>query len=394
MALTRNVFVLATAQGLAAAGMTVMPVLGAIVGTELAARASLATLPVSLSVVGLAIATVPAALIMRRIGRRAGFIGSALFAAGAALLASGAIVVHSFALFCVAGMLLGANVAFTLQYRFAAAESVAAPDVSRAVSTIMLGTLAAAVIGPEIALASRNAITGHEFAGSFAAVAAVYVVAAMILTQLRSTGTAADRASHEPARPMRVVLTQPCYLVAVCAGIVSYAVMTFIMTATPISMHVVDGHGVDDTAWVIQSHLLAMYLPSLVSGRIVARFGTRRTMVVGTLLMMLCVGIASGGHHLMHYWWGLVLLGVGWNLLFVAGTTLLTTTYRVSERYRAQAVNEFAIFGLQAAASLLAGFAIAGFGWELLNFAVLPVLAAMLIAARWAQPSVSRNSAM
>lgn len=383
---SRNVVVLTSAQALAASGMTVMPVLGGIVGAGLAPRPGLATLPVSLAIVGLALTTVPAALLMRRVGRRAGFIASAIVAASAALFASWSIAQHSFAMFCAAATLLGANVAFTMQYRFAAAESVPPEGVSRAVSTVMLGTLVGAWLGPEVALIARNWLPGHEFAGSFLAVACMYLLAALVLSLLQSARPPQLDDAEQPARAVAALLLQPGFLVAVLAGVVAYGVMSFIMTATPISMHVIDGHGVDDTTWVIQSHLLAMYLPSLVSGRIVARVGVRPTMIVGTLLMILCVMVDLRGHHLMHYWWGLVLLGLGWNLLFVAGTTLLTTTYRSRERHRAQAINEFAIFGLQATASLLAGLALDGLGWATLNLATLPFLGLMLIAIAWASP--------
>ncbi|HSN72693.1 MAG TPA: MFS transporter [Steroidobacteraceae bacterium] len=382
---THNVAVLTVAQALAASGMTVMPVLGGIVGAQLAPRPELATLPVSLAVVGLAATTMPAALLMRRIGRRAGFTISALFAALAALLACWAIVGERFAVFCVAASLLGANAAFTLQYRFAAAESVPPEHVSRAVSTVMIGTLAAAWLGPEIALLASHVVSGHEFAGSFIAVAGMYVLASAVLTLYRPLPEIRRTAAEPPPRPLAAMLSEPAFIVAVLAGVVAYGVMSFIMTATPISMHVIDGHSVDETTWVIQSHLLAMYLPSLVSGRIVARIGTRTTMTIGTLLMVLCVVIDLRGQHLMHYWWGLVLLGIGWNLLFVAGTTQLTTAYHPSERHRAQAVNEFAIFGLQALASLLAGVAIQAVGWSTLNLATLPFLALMLVAIAWAK---------
>jgi MFS family permease len=166
--------------------------------------------------------------------------------------------------------------------------------------------------------------------------------------------------------------------------------MSFIMTATPISMHVHDHHSDTRTAWVIQSHLLAMYAPSLFSGQLISRFGTRRVMSAGLVLMLGCVAIDSAGKGLMHYWSGLVLLGVGWNLLYVAGTTLLTTTYHPEERFRAQAVNEFAVFGTQAIASLLAGPAIHILGWQRLNLAALPLL--LLFAILLALPQGSRNS--
>jgi MFS family permease len=165
----------------------------------------------------------------------------------------------------------------------------------------------------------------------------------------------------------------------VLAGIAAYGVMSFIMTATPLSMHVIDHHAVDDTMWVVQSHLLGMYLPALASGWLIARVGVKPMMLLGTLLMGACIVVSvTGAHQLMHYWWGLVLLGAGWNLLFVAGTTLLTSSYRASERFKAQGVNELAVFGSQSLASLLAGPAIHYLGWTKLNLASVPLLVAML----------------
>jgi MFS family permease len=214
----------------------------------------------------------------------------------------------------------------------------------------------------------------------------------LVLTRLETGPPRARGIAIGEARPLVSVLRQPAYVLAVAAAVVSYAVMSFIMTATPISMHVHDHHSDVDTAWVIQSHLLAMYGPSLFTGRLIGRIGVRAGMGIGLTLMLVCVVIDSAGRDLMHYWWGLVTLGVGWNLLFVAGTALLTTTYLPAERYRAQAVNEFAVFGTQALASLLAGPAIHLLGWRSLNLATLLPLV-LFAAALLAWPvQRSRNS--
>ena len=165
------------------------------------------------------------------------------------------------------------------------------------------------------------------------------------------------------------------------ASVVAYAVMSFIMTAAPVNMHIMDHHSMETATWVIQSHVLAMFLPSLVTGRVVDRFGERSVMLWGGALMAACVAVSASGHQVMHYWWGLVLLGVGWNLLFVAGTTLLTRSCQGPGRYRAQAINDFTVFGSQACASLLAGLAVQQLGWTLLNLATLPLIAAMMIGA-------------
>jgi len=371
---SRNVLVLTVAQALSASGMMTMTLLGGILGSIYAPLPQLATLPVSLTVVGLALTTVPAALLAQRVDRRKAFIGSALLAAIAALVICVAIVRADFILLCVAATLLGSNLAFQLQHRFAAAESVAPAHVSRAVSTVMVGTLVAAAIGPQVALRCKDLVAGHEYAGSFVAVSLLCVATALVLTRYRPSA-AHPVASVGPARPLGEIARQPLFVLAVLAGVTSYAGMSFIMTATPISMHVHDHHGDGATAWVIQSHLLAMYAPSLVSGTLIRRVGIRAGMSAGLALMVACIGIDASGHGLMHYWWGLVLLGVGWNLLFVAGTALLTSTYRPAERFRAQAVNEFAVFGTQALASLLAGPALHALGWQALNLAAVVPMA-------------------
>jgi len=388
----RNVYVLSLAQALSAAGMMTIFLLGGIIGSELAPLPQIATLPVSLTVVGLAATAIPAALIMERIGRRNAFIASALLAAIAALAVTWAVVQASFWLLCAATLVLGANLAFQQQQRFAAAESVPPGMVSQAFSLVMIGTLVAGATGPQIALALKDLVPGHEYAGSFIGVAALCTAAAITLVGYSPPPAHEQAADTSEARPLSEVVRQPLYLVAVGAAVVSYAVMSFIMTATPISMHVHDHHSDADTAWVIQSHLLAMYGPSLVSGRLIGRIGARAGMTAGALLMLACVAIASAGRDLMHYWWGLVLLGIGWNLLFVAGTALLTTTYRPAERFRAQAVNEFSVFGTQALASLLAGPAIYVLGWRTLNFAALaPLLLFALALVAWPAQR-SRNS--
>ena len=380
--------ILAVAQGLSAAGMMTMFLLGGIVGSELAPAPQLATLPLSLVIVGVALATVPAALAMQRFGRRRAFIASVLLAAVAALVIAWAIVVTSFILLCAGSLALGANLAFQQQQRFAAAESVPLADASRAIATVMLGTLAAAVVGPQLALVCKDLLPGHEYAGSFLLVAMLCIASAAVLTRYRAAEVPVTAAGGE-ARPLAVVVRQPMFLVAVAASVVAFSVMSFIMTATPISMHVHDLYSDTHTAWVIQSHVLAMYGPSLVSGRLIARIGIRAGMLAGLALMAASVIVDGSGRSLAHYWWGLVLLGLGWNLLFVAGTTLLTGCYRPAERYRAQAVNDFSVFGVQAIASLLAGPAVHALGWTQLNVATMPLLAGLGLVLLLRSPTPS-----
>jgi MFS family permease len=359
-----SVVVLACAQALTGTGLIVLVLLAGIVATGFAPR------PVALS-------TAPAALLMRRIGRRAGFIAGACVGAGGSVLAALALARHDFWLLCGASLLFGVGTAFNQQYRFAAAEAVAPEQVSRAVSFILLGNLGAALIGPPVAIAARHLIPAAEYAGSFLAIAAFYALAVIVLWQLRLPTPAPGPAAGS-ARSVGGLAADPRFRVAVLAGVVSFGVMSFVMTAAPISMHVHHGYSVAATSWVIQSHVMAMFLPSLFSGHLIARFGERAMMLWGAALLAGCVVVSLMGQGVTHYWWGLVLLGVGWNLLFVAGTTLLAREFAGIDRHRAQAMNEFVVFGTQACVSLLAGVAVHRLGWEALNVATLPLLALML----------------
>jgi predicted MFS family arabinose efflux permease len=380
----RNVWILALAQALAGSGTIVLVAFGGIVGSRLAPSPALATLPLSLAVVGVAVASVPASLAMQRWGRKPAFVGSALFGAIAALVCALAVARSSFELLCLGALLVGVNMTFVQQYRFAAAESVPAEQAGRAIATVMLGTLGAAVVAPELGDRLRLAGGWPEFTGSFVVLAVLGVVAALLLQTSFRPAPSADAAAGAAPRPLAVIARQPAYVVAVLCSVAGYGVMSFIMTATPISMHVLDGMSVAAAKQVITAHLLAMYLPSLASGWLVGRLGLPAMMYLGLACMGLCVAIAAAiGHEFAHYFVALVLLGIGWNFLFVAGTTLLTRSYASSERFRAQGFNDLATFGTQAVASLLAGASIHGLGWATLNLASIPLLLVALAAVLW-----------
>ena len=376
----RPVWMLSATQALCMSGSFLFFLLGGIIGSHLTPTPALATLPVSVMIAGLAASVVPAGLLIHRFGRRAVFVGSALQAAGGCILAGYAISTQRFWLFCAAAFLLGSNNAVVMQYRFAATEYVEAGHASRAIAVVMCGALAAAWLGPELAVRTADLVPSARHAGSFYSATGLYLVAAVLLSRI-SAAAPAGAADLAPPRPLREIAAQPVFQVAVLGALASYTVMSFIMTATPISMHIVDGHDEVATARVIQVHLLGMYLPSLGSGWIIAKFGDRPVIVAGTLLMTVCVAIAVyAGHGVAHYGWALGVLGLGWNLLFIAATTLLTKTYTRGERVQAQTLNDFLVFGAQATASLLAGVAVTTIGWARLNLATLPLLAAVLLA--------------
>lgn len=356
---------------------------GGIVGTQLAPSLKLATLPVTLSILGVAAATIPVARVLSRAGRRTGFMLGALLGAAAAILAAFAIQYEWFWIYCLATFLLGVNLAFVQQFRFAAAESVEPAYVSRAVSFVLLGTLIAAFLGPELVRRAVPLAGFDQYPVAYLMLAVLLGIAMLVLWRLPEPVGHTAAVASGAGRPLREIVRQPGYRLAVLAAAGGYGVMSFLMTATPISMHVHDGHSLDSTAFVIQSHVIAMFLPSLFTGELIRRFGERRLFIAGVLAFIASLGAGSSGHALVEYWLALVLLGIGWNFLFVGGTTLLTRQYRPAERFRAQATNDFLVFSTTALASLLSGTAIYGLGWDILMWiAALPlVIVALAVVA-------------
>ena len=376
-----NLILYFLAQLIFVSGSVLIVTLGGIVGSAMAPDPALATLPVSLMVVGTALATVPAALLMQRIGRRLGFAIGAGIAVTGALLAALGLQRDSFALFTGAVGLIGATLAFSAQFRFAAAETVAPEKAGWAISIILLASIGGALLGPELAARSPQWTPERPYQGALLALALLYGVSMCLLLGTRNQAPTAAAQETGGRRPLKQMVAQPAFLVAVLAGVVGQGAMVFVMTATPIAMHVVDGHSVQATARVIQAHVVAMYLPSLVSATLINRFGAHRLMMAGVLAMAATVAFGLAGREVPHYWWALVVLGAGWNFLFVGGTTALVASYRPEERFRAQAVNDFSIFGASALASLFAGALLHRFGWQPLLLSVLPLLALMLAAA-------------
>ncbi len=375
-----NLVILVACQLISATGSIVMVTLGGIIGSTLTDNQALATLPVSMMVVAVAITTIPATLLMRKIGRSRGFAIASLSAAVAVVVAALALANSSFQLFIVAGMLFGINMAFTQQYRYAAAESVSPRYVPRAVSFVLLGSIGGAIAGPELAMRGQLWIDSIPYAGTMLALAGLYVLQALLLLRLQGIRELRDEMNIESSRELKQIVFQPVYVVAVLGGTVGFGLMTLVMTATPLSMHINDGFSIEETARVIRGHVLAMYLPSLASGFLIERFGVARLMFTGALILLLTSIVGLQGQSIMHYTWALIMLGIGWNFLYVGGTTMLTYTYSIEERFRAQAVNEFMVFGMSATASLLAGTVMYYFGWFRLMLIPIPVLIIICVA--------------
>ncbi len=377
LGLHRNVWLLTAAQALTLTVNSVIVFVGGIVGSQLAPKAEMSTLPVALGVVGTAISTVPVTLFMRKVGRKRAFTLILLYSVGIAGLAAYMLTIESFYGFCFSTLLFGVTNAGVMQFRFAAIESVATPDIPKAASYVLLGGIIAAFLGPELAVRAKDLLSA-EFSGSFLGLAVLFALACLILQGFVNPEIEA-KASNEQPRPLKEIINQPVFWLAISAGAIGYVIMTFVMTATPVSMHVMDGHTLEDTKSVIQSHIVAMFLPSLFTAWIIRKLGVKWMMIVGLFAYLVCVGIAFLSHDLVNYWVALIALGIGWNFLFVGGTTLLPQSYRPHERFKVQALNEFVVFGSQATAALTAGWFIFAFGWETLLMFVIPIVIIQLV---------------
>lgn len=387
----RNVWILTIAQAFMMSLNSLNVFVGGLVGNRIAPSERLATLPVASIVVGTALATVPISMLMKRIGRKKTFLLVSLYSVVISLCASYAISIEHFYLFSFCTLLLGVTSACLMQFRFASMESVAPELIPRAASFVLLGGIAAAFMGPEVAVWGKD-LFAAEFTGSYMLLAVLFVIGFGVLLLYQNTEMT-DGHSDMPKRTLNEISKQPVFWAAVLGSTVGYAVMTFIMTATPVSMHVMDHHSLSDTKWVIQSHIVAMFLPSLVTGELIKRFGVTRIMLTGLFAFIVCIGIAISGHMIHNYWISLILLGIGWNFLFVSGTALLPQAYTPGERYKVQAFNEFIVFGTQAVASLSAGWVVFSLGWENLLLLTLPVIGVQL-AVLWYWASTRRRQAV
>lgn len=378
ISLPRNVWVLTLGLALMMSASSLVVFVGGIVGTQLAPSARLATLPVAAIIIGTALSTIPVAMMMKKYGRRKSFLTIIAFTVLISLLAAYSVHVKAFYLFCLSLGLIGIAVASLNQFRFAAMESVRTEQVPLAASTVLLGGIAAAFIGPQIAVSGKDLIS-VPFTGSFILLAVLYFLGFFILTFYKNVKIAEDE-NQQKGRNLMTIIKQPVFWTAVLCAMMGYAVMSFIMTATPVSMHVMDGHSLGDTKWVIQSHIVAMFLPSLITAWIIRLIGIRNMMLTGIGAFAICLFIAYSGHQVGHYWGSLILLGIGWNFLFIGGTTLLPDAYRPNERFKVQALNEFLVFGTQALAALSAGYVVHALGWEKLILVTIPLLAVPLFA--------------
>lgn len=378
----RNITLLAATQATLGSQQALIMTVGALVGVLLAPNPSLATLPATAMVIGLALAAGPAAYLVHRIGRKRAFIGGGLLTVCAALLAALALLVSSFVLFCIATALVGVSSALSQQYRFAAADSVPPENKGRAISFVLFGGVMTGIVGPSLSIYGRTAIAGAEYAGSFVGMAGVAIIAIGILSFTRLP-KAEKMEMITNAQSIGQLIRSKDVFVPVLTGMASYGLMTLIMIATPLAMVVVCGHSKEAASTAIQWHIIAMYLPSFITGSIIARIGARTTTGIGLTLILACALVALNGRSVLHFDIALMLLGVGWNFSFIGSTAMLAAGYRPEDAARVQAINEQVVFGAMAIASIGSGLLLQLVGWDSVLVLAIPLATAAIALLAW-----------
>ncbi|WP_051609582.1 MFS transporter [Terasakiella pusilla] len=377
-----QVFLLAAVQAMVMSGSSLIMTTTALTGAILADKPSMATLPLAFQFVGMMCATIPASLFMGRVGRKFGFSVGLSIGIASALLATYAIFQGNFWLFVVGSFGLGINNSFAAFLRFAAAEVVNKEHRPTAISYVMAGGIVAAFLGPWLATQSKEWFEPVLFAGGFLAMAGLYIVAMFIVMGIRFRKETPNSEMHGPARPLLEIVKQPAFITAGLSATMGYGVMILVMTATPLAM-VACGLDFSDAAFVIQWHVLGMFLPSFFTGKLIQKFGVLNIILIGAVLNGICMAFALAGVDLMNFWFALVALGVGWNFMFIGGSSLLTQCYRETERAKVQALNDFLVFGTVAAASFSSGAIQNAMGWSWVNFMVAVPMTLALISVIW-----------
>ncbi len=376
----QNILLLAICQAILTSAASLAGTSAALVANILTENKEWATLPISIIFLSTMLVTFPASLLMRRVGRSAGFSIGAICGLLGACLAATAIHEKSFSLFCLSAVGLGSFTAFGQFYRFAAAD-IATPDYqSRAIAFVLSGGVAGAFVGPNLAALTRDA-WDTTFAATFASLAGLYFLS-FILSRFLDMQKSKVTVAVEEERPLKQLTRQPTFIVAMLSAMIGYGIMSLIMTATPLAMHF-HQHAFADTALVIQWHVVAMFAPSFATGHLIKRFSALNIILTGIIVNIACVAINLNGTEMTHFVVALVALGIGWNFMFIGGTTLLTETYHDSEKAKAQGLNDFLIFATVTAVSLSSGALLHLWGWRGVNWAAVPLIMLTLIIVTW-----------
>jgi MFS family permease len=379
-----NAITLAFATGLAGANASVLFATGALVGHWLSGDLGLATIPTTFFVLGTALASFPVAYLARNFGRRQAFLLGNLSGAIAGLTAAGAIYISSFALFCFAGFAAGCYHAVVSSYRYAAADTATAAFRPKAISWVLTGGVASALIGPQIVIWTQSASPQFPYLITFLVQAGV-ALAAMLATR-RFIDQPIAEVTGGPQRSFAEIAGTAKFAAAVLTGTMAQMLMNFVMTAAPLAMNMC-GHSVTASTLGIQWHILGMFAPSFFTGSLIARFGKERVAATGLALLAACGVVNLLGLTIAHFWIGLILLGVGWNFAFIAATAMVTDCHTPSERAKIQGFNDFMIFGITTLGSLLAGVVLQRLGWGVINAAMIPVALACIVLVLMVRPA-------
>jgi MFS family permease len=378
----RNARLLAVAVGVGGGNAPINIALGGIVGGMLSADPVWATVPVTAFILGAFFTSMPASLLMAKVGRKAGFgLGGAMGVTGG-LVAAAAIVFGSFWLFVLGSALCGSYHGFNQLYRFAAADTATPAYKARAISLVMVGGLISAFVGPQLVIHAQGWIPATALAGPYVAASLVVALAMIPVMLTRFPSFAEQPGAAEPPRPLSVVARQPVFIVAVITGMVAYALMNLVMTASPIAM-IACGHTITDAALGIQWHIIGMFAPSFFTGKLIARYGRDTIIHLGLAMLGLCGVVAVAGISIAHFWAALILLGVGWNFAFVGATAMVTEAHRPSERGKVQGLFDSLVLGMVAIASLAAGWLQNTQGWTAVNLLIFPSIALGALALVW-----------
>ena len=376
--MNKNLFVLLISQVFSFTAAPVTVFLSGIIGSQISPIKSLATLPMSISIIGIAIGSIIASKLMSLIGRKNGFIIASIGNSIFSILAAYSIFIQNFFLFCFANLLIGIGMAFTHQYRFAAAESVDKSIAPKAISILLFGGIISAFLGPSLANYTKDLISENLYVGSYLSLAFLTFIPSILFLFYESKSKI-ETSLEYVGRGYLELLSQPKFLQALIASAFGYAIMTFLMTATPISMHVMENFSLSKTSFVIQFHVASMFLPSLITGHLIKKFGHSNIIYVGLVFYSITIIASFFEQTFFNYMFALIFLGIGWNFLFISGTSLLTLTYREEEKFKAQGLNDFIVYSVHALGSLSAGIFLTLTNWKIMNIMCVPFMIIIIL---------------
>ncbi len=389
--MNKNVWLLFASNAFAFSVAPVTVFLSGIIGTSISPIKSLSTLPMSLSIVGTAIFIIAASKIMSITGRKKGFIFSSITTSLFALLAAYSVLKQNFILYSFSCFCLGFGMAFAHQYRFAAAESVDKKQAPKAISLLLFAGILSALLGPNLANFGKNIISEGLYVGSYLCLS-LLTLSSIIFLIFYKENKIINNKKNLKGRSVLELMSQPRFLQALVSSSFAYAVMSFLMTATPISMHIHDNMSLNNTSFVIQLHIISMFLPALITGNLIKKYGHSKIMYFGVLFFIFTIILSYFDQTVINYLFSLVFLGLGWNFLFISGTSLLVLNYKEEERFRAQGFNDFIVFSIQATASLTAGIVLSFTSWKIMNILCIPFLIIIIFTTFRADRLLNKNN--